>query len=278
LYSCVVVIQTENIQNSREGFYKDVITQVVKERKETGKRYNDVLQILMDACDEEKQSLNSEIAEDETDQYGSIMDGADKKALSSYKNKKLSEIEMLAQCILFFIVGYETTASTLTFMAYALAMNPEWQEKLIEEVDRAFEKHAEMSYDTVREMKVLDAVVSETLRMYPPALNLDRTACEDYELGNTGIVIEKGMMVCIPIYAMHYDPEFFEDPETFNPNRFMDPSETKHPPVRLHAIRCRTQELPRYAIRTAGDESVHGQHIATLPVSATSTNTGTSKI
>ncbi|GFY60788.1 probable cytochrome P450 6a14 [Trichonephila inaurata madagascariensis] len=83
-----------------------------------------------------------------------------------------------------------------------------------------------MSYDTVRDMKVLDAVVSETLRMYPVAI---ATACEDYELGNTGVVIAKGMRVTIPIYWMHYDPDFFEDPETFNPNRFMDPSQIKHP-------------------------------------------------
>ncbi|GFY55818.1 cytochrome P450 3A8 [Trichonephila inaurata madagascariensis] len=83
---------------------------------------------------------------------------------------ELAEIELLAQCVLFFLVGYETTASTLTFLAYELALNPEWQDKLIEEVDKVFEKHSEMSYDTVRDMKVLDAVVSETLRMYPVAI------------------------------------------------------------------------------------------------------------
>ncbi|GFX24925.1 cytochrome P450 3A21 [Trichonephila clavipes] len=56
-----------------------------------------------------------------------------------------------------------------------------------------------------------------------------RTAVEDYELGNTGIVIKKGMNVMIPTYAMHYDPDFFEDPETFNPERFMEGYEPKHP-------------------------------------------------
>ncbi|GIY59763.1 probable cytochrome P450 6a17 [Caerostris extrusa] len=224
-----MLVKLKLIKIDGEDFFKNVITEVVKKRKETGKRYNDVLQVLMDVCDENEQLLNSEIAEDETDHYGSIMDSKDKKTDSSLKYKKLSEVELLAQCVLFFVVGYETTASTLAFMAYALAMNPEWQEKLIEEVDKAFEKHAEMSHDTVREMKVLDAVVSETLRMYPIAVALVRTANEDYELGNTGIVIEKGTAVTIPVYGMHYDPEFFEDPETFNPNRFMDPSEMKHP-------------------------------------------------
>ncbi|GFT81821.1 hypothetical protein NPIL_572361, partial [Nephila pilipes] len=47
----------------------------------------------------------------------------------------------------------------------------------------------------------------------------ERTAVEDYKLGDTGIVVEKDMIVYIPIYAMHYDPDFFQDPETFNPER-----------------------------------------------------------
>ncbi|GFY37958.1 cytochrome P450 3A8 [Trichonephila inaurata madagascariensis] len=127
------------------------------------------------------------------------------------------------------MVGYETTGTVLTFVAYCLATNREWQEKLIKEVDEAFEKHTEMSYDAVRDMKILDAVVSETLRKFPPLLMAERTAVEDYVLGDTGITVEKGMRAIIPIYSMHYDPDFFQDPESFNPERFMDGYEPKHP-------------------------------------------------
>ena len=52
----------------------------------------------------------------------------------------MSEDELVAQCILFLLVGYGTTAATLTFMAYSLAVNPECQQKLIAEVDEIFEK------------------------------------------------------------------------------------------------------------------------------------------
>ncbi|CAL1287238.1 unnamed protein product [Larinioides sclopetarius] len=88
-------------------------------------------------------------------------------------------------------------------------------------------RQEEMSYDAVREMKILDAVISETLRMHPPIATLERSAVENYALRNTGIVVEKGMRVMIPIYGMHYDPEFFEDPEIFNPERFLE--DPKHP-------------------------------------------------
>ncbi|GFQ94488.1 cytochrome P450 3A8 [Trichonephila clavata] len=209
-----------------DNFFRDVTMSVIKQRKETGRRYNDFLQLMMDAADEAEQTENQEVVEDETDRFGSITFS---ETSASAKYKKLSNNELLAQCILFFMVGYETTAAMLSFITYCLATNPEWQEKLIKEVDEAFEKHGEMSYDAVREMKIMDAVVSETLRMHPTGASTGRTAIEDYELGNTGIIIKKGMTVMIPTYAIHYNPDFFEDPETFNPERFMEGYEPKHP-------------------------------------------------
>lgn len=53
----------------------------------------------------------------------------------------MSDDELIAQCIIFFTVGYETTASVMSFMAYSLALNPECQEKLIKEVDEVFERN-----------------------------------------------------------------------------------------------------------------------------------------
>ncbi|CAL1287241.1 unnamed protein product [Larinioides sclopetarius] len=154
------------IRIDKDHFFRDVTLSVIQQRKETGRRYNDLLQILMDAAYEANQAELTELAEDETDRFGSII--SDGTASSTQKFKSLSENELLAQCVLLFFVGYETTSSNLTFCAYCLATNPEWQEKLIKEVDEIFEKHSEMNYDTVRDMKILDAVISETLRMHPP--------------------------------------------------------------------------------------------------------------
>ncbi|CAN7983040.1 unnamed protein product, partial [Ixodes hexagonus] len=51
---------------------------------------------------------------------------------------------------------------------------------------------------------------------------VERSAAEDYVLGDTGITVPKGCMIAIPIYSMHHDPEFFPDPFTFNPERFSE--------------------------------------------------------
>ncbi|XP_054722244.1 cytochrome P450 3A24-like [Uloborus diversus] len=208
-------------------FFRDVTLNVIKERKQKGKKYNDVLQLFMDTLEEdiEKNAKHEtpkiEIIEDEEDQYGSIFN---KELSHALRYKTLSQDEVIAQCVLFFSVGYETTAATLTFVAYSLALNPECQEKLIQEVDSAFRNHKEMSYDVIRDMKYLDCVVSETLRMYPALIMSERTASEDYELKDTGLTIEKGNAISFPIYAMHHDPEYFPEPEKFKPERFIEPS------------------------------------------------------
>nr|XP_031841413.1 cytochrome P450 6k1-like [Nomia melanderi] len=65
-------------------------------------------------------------------------------------------------------------------------------------------------------------VVSETLRKHPPLGFLDRVASTDYKVPNSDLVIEKGTPVYISMTGMHYDPEYFPEPEKFDPMRFSD--------------------------------------------------------
>jgi len=82
----------------------------------------------------------------------------------------------------------------------------------------------------VQSLKTLDNVISETLRLFPPAVRTERFADVDYKLADTGIVIPKGMLVTIPLYAMHRDSEHFPDPEKFDPDRFLpEEREKRHP-------------------------------------------------
>ncbi|KFM82975.1 hypothetical protein X975_00801, partial [Stegodyphus mimosarum] len=218
-------------------FFRTVTLEVIKERKEKGYRHDDFLQLLMDAADEEIQDPEKasnagfktiDANDDEADQFGSV---TTKGISTSLKYTNISRDELIAQCVLFFFVGYETTASTLTFMAYCLASNPDCQEKLIQEVDDAFKKYGHVDHDVTRDMKYLDYVISETLRMYPILTLTERTGITDYKLGNTGITVEKGIRVAFLVYAMHYDPEFFPEPERFNPERWVkdDSGKLSHP-------------------------------------------------
>ncbi|KAK2818352.1 hypothetical protein Q7C36_022285 [Tachysurus vachellii] len=144
---------------------------------------------------------------------------SDKNELNSKEtNKGLNDHEILSQSMIFIFAGYETSSSTLSFLFYNLSSNPETMKKLQKEIDETFPNKAEVDYDAVMNMDYLDATVSESLRLYPVALRLERVCKKTVEIN--GCTIPKDTVVLIPIYALHRDPEFWTDPETFNPERF----------------------------------------------------------
>lgn len=123
--------------------------------------------------------------------------------------------DIAAQCMCLFIAGSDSIALTVTCAAYQLALHPEIQEEVIKEVDGA----EEPTYDALRSMVLLDAVVSETLRLYSPTSVLTRICSQPTTVA--GVRLTPGMRVEIPAHAMHYDPEFFPDPDSFKPERFL---------------------------------------------------------
>uniref|UniRef100_T1J9Q9 Cytochrome P450 n=1 Tax=Strigamia maritima TaxID=126957 RepID=T1J9Q9_STRMM len=120
--------------------------------------------------------------------------------------------------------------TTISSIAYELAQNQEIQDKLIKEVDEVMtHTKGKLSYEGVASMKYLDKVTSETLRKYPPALRLDRICSEDdYKMN--GINIRKGIQVIIPVYAIHHNPEFYPNPNVFDPERFSPENKAKRNP------------------------------------------------
>lgn len=147
------------------------------------------------------------------------------KKLESNNHHKLTENEIIAQCIIFFIAGFETTASTITYTLYELAMNPDAQQKLYETLKAALidveDEASDEYFDiVVNNLPYLEAVVKETLRKYPPVSNLTRMVSKDgYELGN--VKLFKDQMVQVMSFQVHYDPEYYPEPERYNPERFM---------------------------------------------------------
>ncbi|XP_077510044.1 cytochrome P450 3A41-like isoform X1 [Amblyomma americanum] len=123
--------------------------------------------------------------------------------------------DIAAQCMCLFIAGSDSIALTVTCAAYCLALHPEIQEQVIKEVDSTDDP----TYESLRSMELLDAVISETLRLYSPTSVLSRICSQSTTVA--GVRFTPGMRVEIPAHAMHYDPEFFPDPESFKPERFL---------------------------------------------------------
>ncbi|KAG8176926.1 hypothetical protein JTE90_018709 [Oedothorax gibbosus] len=214
------------------NFFADVTLEIIQERKRTGQVRNDFLQLLMDTAKEVEDDLKEEEPKggDIASNYGGLED-INPHIFKSVTSKSLSRNELVAQCVIFFIAGYDTTASTLSLASYFLALNPDVQEKVRAEVDEALkESDGELTYEAVKSMKYLDNIISETLRLYPPLPRLERSADTDYTLKNTEITLRKGMLVSVPIYGMHRDPNFYPDPEKFDPDRFTPEEKAKRDP------------------------------------------------
>ena len=128
--------------------------------------------------------------------------------------------------LIILLAGFETTVLTLTYLSYHLAIEPDCQQKLYEELIEAFGADGQIGYEELNRLPYLDACISETLRLYPPIPRLEREAGCDFELGDTGLKLTKGMLVEIPIYAIQHSDLYYDNPDQFNPNRFMP--ENKH--------------------------------------------------
>lgn len=110
---------------------------------------------------------------------------------------------------------------------FHLAKNPDIQDELYREVSEVSAElnEKQVTYEALHKMKFLDMVVSEALRIQPPAPQIDRHCSKDYtmDLGNGKTVeIKKDDVIFLPFYSLHHDPRYFPNPEEFDPYRFSD--------------------------------------------------------
>ncbi|XP_043265139.1 probable cytochrome P450 6a14 [Colletes gigas] len=146
------------------------------------------------------------------------------------ENLEFTDQLLTSQAFIFFLAGFETSSSTMSFVLYELAQNQHIQDKLRAEIREKSTQNGELTYNQVKEMKYLDAVFRETLRKYSILPILMRQVSEDYTFRETKITIPKDTLIWIPIYAIQNDPDIYPDPVTFNPERFTDEAiEKRHP-------------------------------------------------
>ncbi|XP_028362405.1 cytochrome P450 3A12-like isoform X1 [Phyllostomus discolor] len=133
-------------------------------------------------------------------------------------HKALSDLELIAQSIIFIFAGYETTSTSLSFLMHLLATHPDVQQKLQKEIDATFPNKAPPTYDALFQMEYLDMVLNESLRLFPIAGRLERVCKKDVEIN--GVFIPKGTVVMVPSFTLHRDPEYWSEPDEFRPERF----------------------------------------------------------
>lgn len=142
--------------------------------------------------------------------------------------KELTIEDMTAQAFIFFFGGFDTVSSLMCFAAHEIGVNPDIQAKLRDEINEVLKTtNGDLTYEALNGMEYLDAVVNEALRKWPIAFFLDRICAEDFELppalpGDKPFLLKKGMSVWFVPYGLHRDPKYFERPDEFCPERFLD--------------------------------------------------------
>ena len=118
--------------------------------------------------------------------------------------------------------GHDTTAFFGCYMAHLLAQHPAVQDKVKAEVAAVLGGRDEVTPADVSELKYCRMVMQETLRLYTIIPFVNRTASKDVTLKDSKVVIPAGTVCLVPLGLMNRDPEIFEDPNAFRPERFED--------------------------------------------------------
>ncbi len=124
------------------------------------------------------------------------------------------------------MAGHETTALTLSWTFYLLSEHPEVEMKLAAELEEALGGRTPTVEDLPK-LGYTDAIIKESMRLYPPAWGVGREALEDCEVG--GYHVPAKAQLYISQYVVHRLPRHFEDPEAFDPDRWNDGLEKRLP-------------------------------------------------
>jgi len=146
------------------------------------------------------------------------------------------------------LAGHDTTALTLTYTWFLLSEHPEAKRRVQEEIDEVVGEERP-GMDHVRELEYLEWVIQEAMRLYPPVYVMFREPTEDVTL--SGYPIEQGMTLMLSQWGVHRSERFYDDPETFDPDRWKPE---------------RAKERPRFAYFPFGGGPRHciGKHLAML--------------
>nr|CAD7414514.1 unnamed protein product [Timema poppensis] len=201
-------------------FFEKVVIETIEHREKNGWFRNDLLQFLM-KLREKGEIVGDDFTEESFPQ----------KATKGLFDMDKEYEQLVLHCLELFLAGYDTMSMTIGFCLHELSINSDIQQTLREEIDGVLKEFGgEITYEAVHKMEYLDKVLSETLRMYPAGGTLFRTCTKSYTIPGTKTLLEKGVQVVIPVYALHHDPKYYPDPDKFDPERFNEQNKACRPP------------------------------------------------
>ncbi|HEX8493764.1 MAG TPA: cytochrome P450 [Pyrinomonadaceae bacterium] len=187
--------QKRRFQKAREQL-DAIIFRLIEERRRSGEDHGDLLSMLLLAQDEEERSGG------------------------------MTDEQVRDEAMTIFLAGHETTANALVWTWYLLSQNPEVEARLHEELDTVLAGRLP-EFSDVAQLRYTEMVLAESMRLYPPAWAIGRLTLDDYEVG--GYRLPTGSLVLLSQYVMHRDARYFNEPERFDPLRWLPEAKEARP-------------------------------------------------
>jgi cytochrome P450 family 9 len=194
----IKLLNIKFVSDDVKNFFEKIISETIATRDAKGINRPDMLQLLMDARDKENKFFTLDIT------------------------------YITAQVFIFFFGGFDTTSTQMCIIAHELAINPDVQKKLQDEIDSVLkETNGNPTYEAINRMLYLDAVFNESMRLHAQVAAVDRVCTKPFELppalpGGKPFKIEPGMNLWIPAVAIHHNPNYYENPTKFDPERYYE--------------------------------------------------------
>ena len=176
--------QNRRVQRALDNL-DQVVFRVIRERRRAEREPEDLLDMLIQATDEET-------------------------------GERMTDRQLRDEVITMVLAGHETTANALTWTFALLSRHPLVADKLLEELGPLGD---DPTLDDLAALPYTQAVVKESMRLYPPVWTVARSVTETDELG--GFTIPKGAIAFVSPYVLHHDRRFWPNPEAFDPERFL---------------------------------------------------------
>ncbi len=168
----------KNLDKSKEA--RDIIRGIIAARKNSGRRHSDLLDMLLDTRYEDN-------------------------------GEPMAENQLIDEILVLIIAGHETTANALSWTLHLLATHPRWLTEL-RKATEGLDTQSAVTND------VVNCVLNESMRLYPPAYVSDRVSLEDDSYGD--YTFPADTIVILFYYGLHRDPAHWQNPDSFDPGRF----------------------------------------------------------
>jgi cytochrome P450 len=165
----------------------EIVYRIIEERRASGRDEGDLLSMLLQAQDEDGSQMTDKQLRDEV--------------------------------ITLFLAGHETTALTLSWAWYLLALNPRAERKFHEELEAVLRGRAP-TFSDLAQLKYTEMIAKESMRLYPPAYGVGREAIEECEIG--GYRVPAKTQIFAFQWVTQRDPRYFDEPDEFNPDRWTE--------------------------------------------------------